>query len=135
MGAWKTINYRTQPDWDAVALDLTEGKGVDHVLDLGGSDTYNRSISAIAQGGRIAQIGVLTGFASQPNILPLQFKNASIDGICVGSVEHFERLNRFLATYRIHPVIDRTFGFDGAPAANGHLPSATHFGKFVIDFS
>ena len=135
LGAWKTINYRSQPDWDAAALDLTEDRGVDHILELGGPETYNRSISAIAPGGRIAQIGVLTGFASQPNILPLQFKNASIHGICVGSVEHFERLNRFLTTHRIHPVIDKTFGFDDAPAAYQHLGSATHFGKVVIDFS
>ena len=135
MGAWKTINYRTQPAWDAAALDFTDGKGVDHILELGGPDTYNRSISAIAPGGRIAQIGVLTGFASQPNILPLQFKNASIDGICVGSVEHFERLNQFLATHRIHPVIDKTFAFDESPAAYKHLASAAHFGKVVIDLS
>ena len=135
LGAWKTINYRSQPDWDAAALDLTDGRGVDHILELGGPDTYNRSIAAIAPGGRIAQIGVLTGFASQPNILPLQFKNASIDGICVGSVEHFERLNQFLAKHRITPVIDKTFAFDDAPAAYQHLASATHFGKVVIDFS
>jgi NADPH:quinone reductase-like Zn-dependent oxidoreductase len=78
---------------------------------------------------------VLTGFALQPNILPLQFKNASVDGICVGSVEHFERLNQFLATHRIHPVIDKTFAFDESPAAYTHLASAAHFGKVVIDLS
>lgn len=135
LGAWKTINYKTQPDWDAASLDLTEGKGVDHILELGGPDTYHKSIAAVASGGRIAQIGVLTGFASQPNILPLQFKNASIDGICVGSAQHFERLNQFLATHSIHPVIDKTFAFDDSPAAYLHLKSAAHFGKVVIDLS
>ena len=75
---------------------------------------------------------MLTGLASQPNILPLQFKNASIDGICVGSVQHFERLNQFLATHRFHPVIDKAFAFDDAPAAYEHLKSAAHFGKVVI---
>jgi NADPH:quinone reductase-like Zn-dependent oxidoreductase len=135
LGAWKTINYKTQPDWDAAALDLTEGKGVDHILELGGPDTYDKSIAAVAPGGRIAQIGVLTGFASQPNLLPLQFKNASINGICVGSVQHFERLNQFLSTHRIEPVIDQTFAFDDAPAAYLHLKSAAHFGKVVIGLS
>lgn len=135
LGAWKTINYKTQPAWDAAALDITEGRGVDHILELGGPDTYDRSIAAIAPGGRIAQIGVLTGFASRPNILPLQFKNASIDGICVGSVQHFERLNQFLSTHRLRPVIDKTFGFDEAPAAYAHLQSASHFGKVVINLS
>ena len=78
---------------------------------------------------------MLTGFASQPNILPLQFKNASIDGICVGSIQHFEHLNEFLSTHRIHPVVDKTFAFDDAPAAYEHLKSAVHFGKVVIDLS
>ena len=135
LGAWKTINYRSQPAWDAAALDLTEGRGVDHILELGGPDTYDRSIAAVAPGGRIAQIGVLTGFASQPNVLPLQFKNASINGICVGSVQHFEHLNQFLSTHRIHPVVDKTIAFDDAPAAYAHLKSASHFGKVVIDLS
>ena len=135
LGAWETINYKTQPAWDAAALDITEGRGVDHILELGGPDTYDRSIAAIAPGGRIAQIGVLTGFASQPNILPLQFKNASIHGICVGSVQHFERLNRFMSMHRILPVVDKTFAFDDAPAAYAHLQSASHVGKVVISLS
>ena len=78
---------------------------------------------------------MLTGFSSQPNILPLQFKNASINGICVGSVRHFEHLNQFLSTHRIRPVVDKTFAFDDTPAAFAHLKSAGHFGKVVIDLS
>ena len=72
-------------------------------------------------------------FASRPNLLPLQFKNASINGICVGSVEHFEHLNKFLSAHLIHPVIDKTFAFEDAPAAYGYLKSSAHFGKVVID--
>lgn len=135
LGAWQTINYRTQPEWDKVALDLTDGKGVDHILELGGPDTYNRSITAIAAGGRIAQIGVLTGFVLQPNILPLMFKNASINGICVGSVAHFELLNRYISDHQIHPVIDQVFGFNDVPEAYELLKSASHFGKIVIDLT
>ncbi|MCV2360212.1 NAD(P)-dependent alcohol dehydrogenase [Paucibacter sp. TC2R-5] len=134
LGAWHTINYRHTPDWDRVTLDLTDGRGVDHILELGGPDTYDRSINAIAPGGQIAQIGVLTGFASQPNILPLQFKNASINGICVGSVEQFERLNRFMAEKQLHPVIDQGFAFEQVPEAYERLRSAAHFGKLVIEF-
>jgi NADPH:quinone reductase-like Zn-dependent oxidoreductase len=132
LGAWKTINYRSQPAWDQAALDYTEGRGVDHILELGGPDTYDKSISAIAAGGHIAQIGVLTGFAPQPNILPLQFKNANINGICVGSVAHHQRLSQFMATHQIHPVIDQQFGFDEAELAYQQLQAAGHFGKLVI---
>jgi len=132
LGAWQTINYRHTPDWDKAALELTNGKGVDHILELGGPETYNRSINAIAPGGRIAQIGVLTGFNSQPNIVPLQFKNASIHGICVGSVAHYTRLNAFLVQHNIRPVIDQVFGFDDAAAGYAHLHSGSHFGKVVV---
>jgi NADPH:quinone reductase-like Zn-dependent oxidoreductase len=132
LGAWKTINYKATPEWDKEALAATDGKGVDHILELGGPDTYDRSIAAVAHGGSIYQIGVLSGFTHQPNILPLQFKNATVHGICVGSVEQFRRLNAFLTQHAIHPVIDRTFSFADAPKAYEYLRGATHFGKVVI---
>ena len=135
LGAWQTINYRTRPDWDVAALEHTGGRGVDHILELGGPSTYDRSIAAVAPGGRLAQIGVLTGFDSRPNVVPLQFKNASIHGICVGSREHFERLNRFMVAHQIHPVIDRHFAFNEAAAAYQHLHAAHHVGKVVIDLA
>ena len=108
---------------------------MDHILELGGPDTYNHSVAAIAAGGRIAQIGVLTGFALQLDILPLMFKNASINGICVGSVAHFQRLNRYISEHHIHPVIEQVFGFDDVPEAYELLKSASHFGKIVIDLA
>lgn len=132
LGAWKTINYRMTPDWDQVALRLTEGLGVDHILELGGPETYNRSITAVAFGGKIHQIGVLTGFTHQPNTLPLQFKNATIHGICVGSGAQFERMNAFLVKHHIHPVLDQLFDFEEAPMAYDHLKSGHHFGKVVV---
>lgn len=134
LGAWGAINYKNQPDWDQAAMALTDGKGVDHILELGGPETYDRSIAAIAPGGRIAQIGVLSGFGSQPNLTPLQFKNASINGICVSAVEHYERLNGFIAAHEIHPVVDEVFAFDKAADAYQRLRSASHFGKIAINF-
>lgn len=131
-GAWQGINYRTTPEWERAAIELTHGTGVDHILELGGPSTYDRSITAIAPGGRIAQIGVLSGFGSQPNMTPLQFKNASVNGICVGSVEHFKALNMFMEQNRIEPIIDRQFGFGEAPQAYEHLRAAGHFGKVCI---
>jgi len=133
MGAWKTINYRNEPQWDQVAIEMTGGRGVDHVLELGGPDTYQRSVNAVAAGGQIAQIGVLTGFAAQADIRPLQFKNASIHGICVGSVQQYSRLNQFLTDKQLHPVIDQRFRFDQAADAYECLRHAQHFGKLVID--
>jgi NADPH:quinone reductase-like Zn-dependent oxidoreductase len=134
LGAWKTINYKSEPDWEQAALSLTDGVGVDHILELGGPDTYDRSIAAIAPGGRIAQIGVLSGFGSKPNLTPLQFKNASINGICVGSLEHYRRLNDFVAEHEIHPIVDAVLAFEETPRAYDRLRSARHFGKSAISF-
>lgn len=132
LGAWQGINYRTTPEWDRAVIELTDGVGVDHIVELGGPSTYDRSIAAIAPGGQIAQIGVLSGFGSQPNITPLQFKNASVNGICVGSVEHFSALNGFIKQHGIVPKIDSQFAYNEAPQAYAYLRSARHFGKVCI---
>lgn len=132
LGAWQTINYRQTPDWDRVAIELTGGAGVDHILELGGTDTYARSLNAVGFGGRIAQIGVLTGFDAAPEITPMQFKNASIHGICVGSAAQFGRMNRFLERHGIHPVIDRVYGFGEVEQAYQALTTGQHMGKIVI---
>lgn len=132
LGAWQTINYRRQPEWDQAALEMTDGAGLDHILELGGSTTYARSLHAIGHGGRIAQIGVLTGFDAAPPITPMQFKNASIHGICVGSAAHHERMNQFLAQHQLHPLVDRTYGHDDSEAAYAALAAGHHMGKLVL---
>lgn len=133
MGAWKTINYQQNPAWHEEVLKLTEGLGVDHLLELAGAKTYDQSIAAIAAGGQIAQIGGLSGFDLKPNLLPLQFMNADIHGICVGSSEHFGRLASYLERHGIKPVIDQVFGFEEVPAAYERLQSGQQFGKLVIE--
>lgn len=133
LGAWNTLNYRTHPDWDKAVLELTGGEGADHVLELGGPKTFDQSISCVAAGGKIAQIGVLTGFGPTPNLLPLQFLNAQIHGICVGSGEHFAAMNCFLQRHQIKPVIDTEFDFDRTAEAYTYLESGQHFGKVVIN--
>lgn len=132
LGAWATVNYRTTPDWDVEVRKLTDGLGVSHLLELGGPDTFDRSLRALAAWGRIAQIGVFTGFGPRSNIIRLQQINGTIDGVNVGSAEQFEAMNAFLVEHRIRPVIDRSFAFDEAEAAYDELASGRHFGKLVI---
>ncbi|MBR1219456.1 NAD(P)-dependent alcohol dehydrogenase [Bradyrhizobium sp. U87765 SZCCT0131] len=132
LGATDLVNYRTTPEWDAAVLELTGGAGVSHVLELGGPQTYQRALNVIGAGGRIAQIGVLTGFGPQPNLARLQGMNADILGITVGSRAHFENMLGFIAEHRITPVIDRVFAFDDVENAYAHLRAATHVGKVVI---
>ena len=132
LGAAGCINYRTSPEWEREVLKLTDGRGVDHVLEVGGAGTLSRSIASVAVGGRIALIGVLTGVGAAGSPYGLLGKQASLQGVFVGSRGHFERMNTAIAGSRLEPVVDRTFGFDEAPAAYRHLESGAHFGKVVL---
>jgi NADPH:quinone reductase-like Zn-dependent oxidoreductase len=132
LGAWQTINYRSHANWHELARELTGGRGVDHVVELGGLETFERSIAALAAGGRIAQIGVLSGFGANPNLQSVLFLNASVNGICVGSAEQLEALCAFISEHQISPIIDREFDFTETPEAFAYLAGAEHFGKVVI---
>jgi NADPH:quinone reductase-like Zn-dependent oxidoreductase len=133
LGAAQTVNYKTTPDWEKEIWKLSEKRGIDHVMEVGGPGTLARSMSAVAAGGQIALIGVLTGFGpAEVSLFPLTARNVNLDGIYVGSRADFEALNAFLTKHQIHPIIDRTFGFAEAPAAFEYLRSGAHFGKIVI---
>jgi NADPH:quinone reductase-like Zn-dependent oxidoreductase len=132
LGASDGINYKSNPDWDKTVRALTGGKGVDHIVEVGGAGTLPRSLRAVRLGGHIALIGVLTGAGTEVNPLPILMKNVRVQGIFVGSRAMFEAMNRAITIAGMRPVIDRVFDFDQAPLAFAHLESATHFGKVVI---
>ena len=136
LGAGATVNYKTTPDWSKEVWRLTNKRGVDHVLEVGGPGTLGQSLASIAEGGHVAQIGVLTGFdAPETSLFPLVSKNATMSGIYVGDVASFEEFVRFINATQIKPVIDRVFPFDHARAAYEYMESGAHFGKVVISNS
>lgn len=133
LGATHGVNYRTHPDWEKEVHRLTGKRGVDHVVEVGGGGTLAKSLAAVAAGGHVALIGVLTGFGPpQDSLFPLVARNATLSGIYVGSRENFVAMNDFLTAHQIRPVVDRTFAFDQAADAFAHLESGSHFGKIVI---
>ena len=130
LGASDGINYQTTPDWDVAVRNLTDGQGVDHVVEVGGGGTLARSIKSVRVGGQIAMIGVLTGGEVDPRSVLM--KSIHLRGIFVGSRLMFEAMNRAIAASRLEPVIDRVFPFDQAVEAYQHLEGGSHFGKVVI---
>ncbi|MCP5370581.1 MAG: NAD(P)-dependent alcohol dehydrogenase [Hyphomicrobiales bacterium] len=130
MGAWETVNYRATPDWEKAVLDLTGGRGVDQVVEVGGAGTFAKSLDAARVGGRVSLIGILTGGA--PNPVAIMRKSLTVQGIYVGSRTMFEDMNRAVAAHRLRPVIDRVFDFADARAAYHHQLSGAHFGKVVV---
>ncbi len=135
LGADETINYKTTPDWDKKARELTGGAGVDHIVEVGGGGTFGKSLRAIRVGGTISVIGVLSGASSETSLLPVLMQNLRLQGIMVGSREMFEHLNAALSLSGIKPVIDRVFPFDQAAQAFAHMASGAHFGKIVVKIS
>jgi NADPH:quinone reductase-like Zn-dependent oxidoreductase len=100
-------------------------------LDVAGGDGINQSIAATKVGGRIAQIGFLTGQTSAVNLMPMIFRQTTIRGIAVAPRSSFDRMNAFLSEHSIRPVIDHVYSFDQAPQAYEHLARGA-FGKVVI---
>ena len=132
LGADEGVNYKVTPDWDKAVWALTDKKGVDHVIEVGGAGTLGRSLKSTRYGGHVALTGVLTGVEAQISPLPILWKSLRVNGIYVGSRAMFERLLSALSVSQTRPVIDRVFRFEEAPAAYGYLQSGAHFGKVVI---
>jgi NADPH:quinone reductase-like Zn-dependent oxidoreductase len=131
LGASDGINYKETPEWEDRARELSGGTGVDHVVEVGGAGTFNKSLKAVRAGGRIYLIGVLSG-PGNVNITPVLMKNVRVQGIFVGSREMFEAMNRAIAVHQLRPVVDRVFGFGEIRAALKHMESGSHFGKVCV---
>jgi NADPH:quinone reductase-like Zn-dependent oxidoreductase len=132
LGATDAINSSTTPEWEQAVKAMTAGRGVDHVLELGGAETLARSLRAVRFGGRVSLIGSLSGLDARLNLAHVFMRSVRLQGILVGSRDMFEAMNRAIALHRLRPVIDRTFDFDDLPAALGHLKGQAHFGKIVL---
>lgn len=134
LGADETINYKTREDWDAAVLELTGKRGVDHVVEVGGSGTLARSLNAIRIGGHIAMIGALSG-SGQFSPVHVFMKAIRLQGVFTGSRQMFEDMNNAIALNKLRPVIDKTFDFDDVKDALKYLESGSHFGKIVVRVS
>jgi NADPH:quinone reductase-like Zn-dependent oxidoreductase len=133
LGAEHLINYRTQPEWGKAVEKLTGGRGVDLVVEVGGPGTIGQSVRAVAFGGCISMIGVLTGVAGDVPLAAMFQKNARIAGITVGSQRHQADMVAAIEAADLHPVIDSSFPLADLAAAFRHQEAQQHFGKVCID--
>lgn len=134
MGAEHTINYKETPDWGKRVKELTDGEGVDHIVEVGGPGTLSQSINAVKIGGKIALIGILTGREGEVPTAKLMAKQASLKGLIVGSRRHQIEMIRALEALDMHPVIDREFALADIADAFQHQESGKHFGKICLTF-
>ncbi len=131
LGADVSINYRKHPDWENKVKDATGGRGVDIVVETGGS-TLPQSLSATAFGGVVAIVGFVAGYEATISLRQLIGPMIRVQGIAVGSKAAFEQMNRAIDQLRIKPVLDQVFSLDDAKAAFKHMESGAHFGKVAV---
>jgi NADPH:quinone reductase-like Zn-dependent oxidoreductase len=129
------INYKENDNWPAAVLEMTEGVGVDSVVDVGGAKTIRKAIASLKKGGVVCCIGVLSGSEEPMDLRPILMNNIRIQGIFVGAKTVFLAMNRVLTHRKIHPVIDRIFDFSQAGDAFAYMERAEHFGKICIRIS
>jgi NADPH:quinone reductase-like Zn-dependent oxidoreductase len=134
LGADHAINYRDDPNWGKTARQLTGGRGVDHVVEIGGPGTLGQSIAACRLGGDIALIGVLTGRAGEVPTAAIMMGNVRINGLTVGSHEHQLAMIRAIEANRIRPVIDSSYPLEALADAFRHQESGRHFGKICVEW-
>lgn len=134
LGADHVVNYREQEAWGRVVRDWTGGRGVDHVVEVGGPGTLAQSIEAVRVGGHISLIGVLTGGAGEVPTAALMAKQARLQGLIVGSRREQQDFVRALDAGGIRPIVDRRFPLEKLADAFRFEMSAGHFGKIGIEW-
>jgi NADPH:quinone reductase-like Zn-dependent oxidoreductase len=130
------INYKKTPDWDQEALKITDGRGVDFIIENGGSGTIAKSIECIARGGIISVVGFLDMAKEMPDVASLVLgKGCVVRGINVGAKQLTDDMVAFVCGKNLDMPVEKTFGFsrDEVLKAYKYLEGATHVGKISIE--
>jgi NADPH:quinone reductase-like Zn-dependent oxidoreductase len=131
-GADEAINYKSRPEWGKEARTLTEGRGVDLVVEVGGAGTLNESLRAVRIGGMLAMIGVLAGPADDLRLPIVVMQQLRLQGVTVGSMEDLRAMAAAITQHRLRPVVEKTFPFAAVHEAFRYLAEGRHFGKVAI---
>ncbi|MDR6858692.1 NAD(P)-dependent alcohol dehydrogenase [Variovorax guangxiensis] len=132
LGADDTIDYKSEPNWSQQVRQLTNGKGADRIVEVGGPGTFEQSVKSVAVGGQVSMVGAVAGMEGSIEFMTLFMSQARYQPISVGSRQDLEDMLRFIAMHNIHPRIDSEYEFDDAKLAFQRLMTRNVFGKVVI---
>lgn len=122
--------------WGKEALVWTGGRGVDHVLDLGGASTLRESLQAVRPAGRVSLIGILGGVEASVPLTRIFMNGVTVQGILVGSTADLAGLvDAYSAHPDVRPVVDRVADIAALPDVLGVMARGDHFGKIVLKVS
>lgn len=133
MGAEQTLNYKQNENWGETVLDWTDGRGVDHVVEVGGPATLPQSITACRVGGHIALMGVLTGIKGDIPTATFMRKQQRIEGLIVGSRRQQQEMIAALDANDMKPVVSKEFPLEALADAFRFEEAGSHFGKIGVN--
>src|ERR1700692_4653953 len=132
MGVGEVIDTRDLPDWGDKVRELTGGRGVDRVVEVGGPGSPALSVQAIAYGRQASLAGALAGMTGVPDFMAMFLSQATYQPIPTGSRRDLEDLCRVLEQHKIQPVIDSVFSFEDAKDGLSNYAGRKVTGKVVI---
>lgn len=132
LGADETINYLETPEWGRASNEITDGRGYDHIVELGGEKTLSQSLRGIRVGGTISLIGMLSGLSLTASLGPILTRQVRLQGVTVGHRDGFEAMMRAIDQHNIKPVIDSEFGFEELIQGMNYIRDGKQFGKVCI---
>jgi len=133
LGADHLINYRKHENWGDLVRELTAGRGVDHVIEVGGPATLAQSMVAARIGGHIAVVGILSGMTGTLPLLSMLTRQLRLQGLVVGSRRHQIEMIRAIEATGLRPIIDRHFPLEELVEAFRYQETNRHFGKICLD--
>ncbi len=131
LGADVLINHQ-EIDFSREVWRITQKRGVDVIVDNVGAATWDRSIRALARGGRLVTCGATSGPKPDEDIRRLFAKQVTIYGSTMGTRHDWEQVTRLLAAKTLRPIVDRIFPLEQAAQAQELMEAQGQFGKIVL---
>ncbi|QRW22571.1 Zinc-binding dehydrogenase [Rhizoctonia solani] len=137
LGVSHVINYRETPNWAEEVKKVTDGQGVDQVLETSGQGTLMEAIRSLKAKGVVHLIGGSTEEAPttayRDLTLGLMSSGGKLNGVTPGGKDVAQRLDSFMTQHKLKPLLDsRVFAWEEADKAFEYLERGAHFGKVVI---
>ena len=133
LGADHIINYKKELAWGNLAREITNGTGVDHVIEVGGPETLGQSMLAARVGGHISVIGILTGLEGNLSIVTALIKQLRLQGLIVGNRTQQQEMIKAIDANNMRPIIDKVFPVEDIVDAFRYQESNQHFGKICLN--
>jgi NADPH:quinone reductase-like Zn-dependent oxidoreductase len=133
LGADHLINYRKTANWGEVAREITGGRGVDHIVEVGGPATLDQSMMAARVGAHISVIGILTGLGGEISIVTALIKQLRLQGLIVGNRTQQQEMVKAIDANGMRPIVDKVFPLENIVDAFQYQETNKHFGKICLE--